>query len=245
MAKHDYPKTRPDIDILPISKNILEVMTAWDFVASSPGAEAVVCDYDAPEWRLSYRREIRVIEVPKGDVGRLVTEARTFDSQGKLLDRSQSVWKFRSKKEAQGIQSGISWDGTVGEDQIASDRPRVLEVSHQYEVIEEWLQKGEIYRHDILLEVKGVYAVRIGPREYTCILVLQEARGRGHGEPMGQANRRTLVQYYIDTSDGAIVLFRRFDGPGYYDISRLAGSAQIVRGDIVYRHRYDCVRTWP
>ena len=233
MTKHGYPITRPEIDICPISWETRGVTTAWGFVAPSIGAEAIVCDYDAPEWRLSYRREYCVIEAPEGDVGTLLTQIRTFDSKGKLQEQGLGVWELGLETIERGVDSGSL---------VSSGRPRNLEVGHQYKVVEEWLTKGEKYRHNILLEVQGVYSVNIGSREYVCILALAETRGRGHGEPTGQATRRTLVQYYLDISDGTIVLFRRFDGPGYYDLSRLTGSSEIVRGDILYRHRYDCVR---
>lgn len=77
------------------------------------------------------------------------------------------------------------------------------------------------------LEVMNTATVSIGPKVYRCLRVYWTAED-------------AMLEYYV-ADTGRTVYLRRFNGPDATKYEELEGNPEIIRGDIVWRHWYDCL----
>ena len=93
-----------------------------------------------------------------------------------------------------------------------------------------WRQARDEVRHTETAD--GLFLVRLFGREYETLRVRCVARG---------TRKCQMADCYVDLATGLTVFFRRYNGPGWGNLDKLAAEEEVVSDGTTFRHWYDSV----
>lgn len=185
------------------------------------------CDYDLPEKTLSqiYLCSVGGPVTVSGEET-LETSSKLYKPDGELEDESYCDYLIK-EKEARKVLF-ISRDATgKGKIEDMDDTiPLLIKTGDRWET-------KEIYRSGKLLrecshieEIDGPYRVKIGDKEEKCLRWLCVSKP--------EEKKKDLAEVYISVGSGLGLLFKRYNGPGWYNLDTLKNSPKIEFGPDSY-----------
>ncbi len=255
------PPRRPEVVITPSAAKPFAVdcreVPGW-FCAAEAGERCVWGIYDPPDWKLtswvdlSVVRPARVHDVDGVEIAAVSTDLET----GKGWVTSDLVMFSRlTPKTVEWLAVVQTRGGTRvvetflddGFDARWGERPRIIEDRGRLAARRDGLFTLRKVRGDAVRTVigAGLFRVRIGPRTFTCLRVLDI-------EHPGKLSERSILSEAYLTRSGRTVFWRRYNGRLWkigpkspYGVrpwdERLPDAPRLVINGTTFVHWYDCL----
>ena len=109
--------------------------------------------------------------------------------------------------------------------------PRGVRLGERWQFTDRWFWKGAKGEQRIAAEANGLFRVRVFDREYKTLRIREVKLGK----------KGTLADCYVALDTGLSVFFRRYNGPGWKNLDKLANEEKVVIGKTAFLHWYDSV----
>ena len=140
-------------------------------------------------------------------------------------DVAEILWIHRDAKAPEGKPSG-----NIQIRRIVT--PRRIKLGDRWRFVEHWFWKEAKARERITEEADGLFRVRIFAREHETLRIRSVKRG---------PKRSSMADSYVDLKTGLTVFFRRYNGPGWKNLDKLANEEKVAVGKTTFLHWYDSV----
>lgn len=218
------PRRLPLIKVRRLPAKRIELDLKGDpffFAGFRPGDRYLWLDYDYPRKILTQvsRCWVRGPVIVKGK-DCLELYCRNYDRRGRF--DGESFWYYRIGQRIFKVLLFIRKDarhrGSI-EDVSEENIPRIIKTGDRWETKEIYRTGGLVREYHSLEEIDGPYIVELGNRRGRCLRWLKVSRG--------DEKQQELAEVFISIETGLTFLFRRYNGPGWENLTELKGAPSI------------------